>query len=369
MISAIRARNLSEVEAGNEPHRSLVTARLFDYSDGERQREVETLADDVAARAVFRAIYALPSAHIGIMARMIASIEELQPSKIALAVKCAQNHVCIERGPSQCAASVRSLSDVFDSEIGSIKDELPPGYFSHALVISSNDDGLFAFAARCVDAIMRSGSVGAMYQCWLPYRSSTADSTWRPKKEDWVEVNSPENLKSLLEVLSANASDVVIASHNLRLRDIFSRKPRIFMSHTFSSDGTGECCQRIKDRLQERLLCTVWFDKAEMGWTDAFIDEMKRVMANASAFVVCLSPLYLTRPNCLRELMRPWTFALLISAKSFVLYQCTPLCRMPAANQLSNMLKPDVLSKLYCPPMIAPPGHRQHNCSSSRGTN
>jgi hypothetical protein len=26
-------------------------------------------------------------------------------------------------------------------------------------------------------------------------------------------------------------------------------------------------------------------------------------MANASAFVMCLSPLYLTRPNCLRELM------------------------------------------------------------------
>jgi hypothetical protein len=47
----------------------------------------------------------------------------------------------------------------------------------------------------------------------------------------------------------------------------------------------------------------VWFDKAEMGWTDAFIAEMKRGMANASAFVMCLSPLYLTRPNCLRELM------------------------------------------------------------------
>jgi hypothetical protein len=75
------------------------------------------------------------------------------------------------------------------------------------------------------------------------------------------------------------------------------------MSHTFSGDGTGECCQRIKSGLQERLLCTVWFDKAEMGWTDAFIDEMKRGMANASAFVICLSPLYLTRPNCLRELM------------------------------------------------------------------
>jgi hypothetical protein len=98
------------------------------------------------------------------------------------------------------------------------------------------------------------------------------------------------------------------------LKSIFPRRPRIFMSHTFSGDGTGECCQRIKDRLQERLLCTVWFDKAEMGWTDAFIDEMKRGMANASAFVICLSPLYLTRPNCLRELM--WAMDVCAADKS-----------------------------------------------------
>jgi hypothetical protein len=58
----------------------------------------------------------------------------------------------------------------------------------------------------------------------------------------------------------------------------------------------------------------VWFDKAEMGWTDAFIDEMKRGMANASAFIVCLSPLYLTRPNCLRELM--WAMDMCAADKS-----------------------------------------------------
>jgi hypothetical protein len=63
--------------------------------------------------------------------------------------------------------------------------------------------------------------------------------------------------------------------------------------HSSSGDGTGECCQRIKSGLQERLLCTVWFHKAEMGWTDAFVDEMKRDMANARAFVMCLTPLAL----------------------------------------------------------------------------
>ena len=320
MITAIRARGTSESGSGDEPQRSLVTARLLD-SDGDRQREADALADGIAACAVFHAVYALPSAHVGIMSHMMASVEQLQPSQIALAVTCAHNHLCIVRGPSQCAVSVLPLAHAFASKLGSIRHHLPPGDFSHALVISSNDDGLFAFAARCVDSMMRSGSFGAMYQCWLPCRSSATNAGWQPKREDWAEVNSPENVKTLSEVLSANASDVVIASHSLRLKDIFPRRPRIFMSHTFSGDGTGECCQRIKDKLQERLLCTVWFDKAEMGWTDAFIDEMKRGMANASAFVICLSPLYLTRPNCLRELM--WAMSICAADK------CKKLCVLP----------------------------------------
>jgi hypothetical protein len=264
-------RNLDE-------QRSLITARLFDPSDGASQRRVGALADGAAANAVFHAVYALPSAHIGIIAHVMVTLLSLQPKKIRLTSCCGQDHVCMERASSRCAVSMRPLPRVFASTLGSIQHQLPTDYFSHALVVCSNDDGLFAFAARCVDALMGSGRFGAKYQCWLPYRSSAADSSWRPEEEDWVRLNCSENPKSLSEVLSGNASDVVVPSHNLKLRDVLPRRPRIFMSHTFSGDGTGECCQRIKSGLQERLLCTVWFDKAEMGWTDAFIDEMKRGM-------------------------------------------------------------------------------------------
>jgi GTPase SAR1 family protein len=304
VISALRAPDSSASGGSSGPQRSLVTARLCEYSDGIRQREVDALADDVSARGIFHALYVLPCAHVGIIAHLMAKVQDLQPKKIKLVVSFARNHVCIVRGSSCCAVSMRPLSDVFASKLGSIQDELlPPGRFSHCLAVLSNDDGLFAFAARCVDAMMRSGSFGAHHQCWLSCRPQTVDDSWRPTAEDWAELGCVENPKSLSEVLSANSSDVVIPSRNLKLRDILPRKPRVFMSHTFSGDGTGECCQRVKNKLQEQLLCTVWFDKAEMGWTDAFIDEMKRGMANASAFVMCLSPLYLTRPNCLRELM------------------------------------------------------------------
>jgi len=305
MISALRNSVSSGIGGGGGPQRSLVTARLFDCSDGDRQLAVEALADDVAAHGVFNALYVLPSAHVGFIAHMMGIVQDLQPKSIKLDISFVRNHVCIERGSSRCAVSMRPLSHVFASSLGSIQGELlPPGRFSHSLVVSSNDDGLFAFAARCMDAMMRSGKFGAHYQCWLQiYRSSAVDGGWAPRKEDWAELNNSENQKSLSEVLSANSSDVILPKERMKLRDVLPRRPRIFMSHTYSGDGTGECCQRIKTALQERLLCTVWFDKAEMGWTDAFIDEMKRGMANASAFVMCLSPLYLTRPNCLRELM------------------------------------------------------------------
>jgi hypothetical protein len=74
------------------------------------------------------------------------------------------------------------------------------------------------------------------------------------------------------------------------------------MSHAFTGDGTGEFCMRLKKRIEDKLLCTVWLDKNEMGSADSFIKEMQTGMQNAHFFVICLTPLYLTRPNCLREL-------------------------------------------------------------------
>jgi GTPase SAR1 family protein len=303
MVITFEDRGAAKAHGTNEPQQSLISARLFDCSDGERQRKVAALANDIAACGIFHSLYMLPSAYVGLMAHLMATLETLQPLKIHISANCAQNHVCMERGSSRCAVSMQLLPVVFGSKLGSIKDKIPQGHFANALVISSNDDGMFLFAARCVDSIMQSGSFGAAYQCWLPYRSWVADGSWQPKMEDWLELSSADNSKSLSEVLSANSSEVVIPSHNLKLRDVLPRKPRIFMSHVYSGDGTGECCQRIKNELQDRLMCTVWFDKAEMGWTDSFIDEMKRGTANASVFIICLTTLYLTRPNCLRELM------------------------------------------------------------------
>ena len=53
--------------------RSLVTARLCDSSDTDRQREVAAQAAAIEAASEYYAVYAVPSAHIGFIARMQAA--------------------------------------------------------------------------------------------------------------------------------------------------------------------------------------------------------------------------------------------------------------------------------------------------------
>ena len=296
----------------------LITARLCDSTDADRQHRAAAEAAAIEAESEFLAVYSIPSAHIGLIARMQAIINDAQPIGVHLLVTCSHSHVCIslESGSRmRCCVSLRSLEDVFRSpKLANLKYKVPDDTFSHAFVICSTDDGLFSFATRCADAIMHSGAFSAHFQCWLPvfpYSSrALVRADWVPKCEDWTSVGSGTNKMRLSQIVCANSDSPVLSVPLRKLREIFPRRPPIFMSHTYirgsnktSGDGTGEFCQRVKDRLQERLMCTVWFDRDEMGGLAAFTDLMKEGVAHASAFVVCLSPLYLTRPNCLRELM------------------------------------------------------------------
>ena len=297
---------ISALSIGSTAHadRSLVTARLCDSSDTDRQREVAAQAAAIEAASEYYAVYTVPSAHIGFIARMQATVALLQ--RCHLEVRCGKDHICLERGGRmKCCVSVRRLEEVFQSKLGSLKEWIQLDQYSHAFSICSNDDGLFAFAARCVDNLMRGCAFGCIYQAWLPCRPlqcAQDGAAWRPKYADWVRLETDGVPKSLFEIISSNASDVVVESRGLRLKDILPRKSPVFMSHTYSGDGTGEFCRRMKDALQERLICTVWFDKMEMNWTSAFVEEMQIGMRTASFFVICLTPLYLTRPHCLREL-------------------------------------------------------------------
>ena len=149
--------------------RSLVTARLCDSSDADRQREVAAQAAAIEAASEYYAVYTVPSAHIGFIARMQATVALLQ--RCHLEVHCGKDHICMERGGRmRCCVSVRRLEEVFQSKLGSLRELVPLDQYSHAFSICSNNDGLFAFAARCVDEMMRGCAFGCMYQSWLPCR-------------------------------------------------------------------------------------------------------------------------------------------------------------------------------------------------------
>jgi GTPase SAR1 family protein len=296
---------------------SIVTARNCVSNDADRQRRISGQAADIEDVSEFYAVYAVPAAHIGLIARIHATVQGMQPSVFRLDVECDHDHVCIrlERSsPICCCVFLRSLDDVFCSKkLCNLRERVQQDIFSHAFVICSNNDGLFSFVSRCADNIMHSFAFSAHFECWLPVASSHVQldtrADWVPATKDWVQLGVGKNTKRLSEILCANSESKVIDDPQMKMRDVFLRRPTIFMSHSFirgnmtSGDGSGEFCKRLKDALQEQLLCSVWFDKDEMGWTSQFCDFMKIGIANANAFVICLSPLYLTRPNCLRELI------------------------------------------------------------------
>jgi hypothetical protein len=146
----------------------LVTARLCDSSDAGRQRRVAAQAAAIEADAEFYAVYAIPSSHIGLIARVQTAVTVLQPYHLDVA--CSTDQMCLDRGSRmKCCVSVRRLEDVFLSgKLGSLEEKVPLDKFSHALVVCSSDDGMFSFAARCADSIMHSGAFSAHFECWLP---------------------------------------------------------------------------------------------------------------------------------------------------------------------------------------------------------
>ncbi len=70
----------------------------------------------------------------------------------------------------------------------------------------------------------------------------------------------------------------------------------------YEEDGTALFTDALKKHLEQRFICSVWYDKSDMYVHSEFLEEMKKGLLEASSVIVCLTPLYLTRPNCLREL-------------------------------------------------------------------
>ncbi len=91
------------------------------------------------------------------------------------------------------------------------------------------------------------------------------------------------------------------------MRDIFRRQRRCAMFLSYASNdwentGTRYACETIRSGFEEAALCSVWMDRVDACHTVSWKELVREGLQAANVYIVCLTPLYLTRPNCLTEL-------------------------------------------------------------------
>ena len=91
------------------------------------------------------------------------------------------------------------------------------------------------------------------------------------------------------------------------MRDIFPRQRRCAMFLSYASNewentGTRYACETIRSGFEEAALCSVWMDRDDACDSRPWKPVMRQGLQTANVYIVCLTPLYLTRPNCLTYL-------------------------------------------------------------------
>ena len=108
------------------------------------------------------------------------------------------------------------------------------------------------------------------------------------------------NSLSLSRALLRNHHDHVVTGQSLI--DMFQPRSSIFVSHSWG-DGTGEFITRLKAHLEEQTLANVWVDVEGLNQQQETLKpSFRAALCQARVVIVVLTPSYLTRPNCVREL-------------------------------------------------------------------
>jgi len=106
--------------------------------------------------------------------------------------------------------------------------------------------------------------------------------------------------RPLGSALRRNHHEHVITGHNLMRT--FKPRSSFFVSHSWG-DGTGEFITRLKKHVEEQTLGSVWVDMEGLNQQqEVLIPAFRDALCQARVVFIVLTPSYLTRPNCLREL-------------------------------------------------------------------
>jgi hypothetical protein len=285
-----------------------------------RVRSKPHLTDDVdrvTAGAVYHALYLLPMNYIALIAHLQSTVCSLRLEYVNLDNRSGRDSLVVNRmdDPScACVFSVESFvagveqNQRFSSLCSKLGDP-----FSCVLRIASSDFGMFKFGAACADAAIESGSFGTRHQCWVTVTPLTraaasvaaSGSRWTLFRDSSLPLQ--RQLKQamlcslpLSRALQRNHHEHVIPGQSIMR--LFQPRSSFFLSHAWG-DGTGEFIQRLKAHLEQQTLASAWLDTDGLNQQqEALIPAFRDALCQARVVFVLLTPTYLTRPNCLREL-------------------------------------------------------------------
>jgi hypothetical protein len=247
------------------------------------------------------AFFLLPIRHIAVLARLQARMVQAQPRGISINMQMFNDGVVISRGKSLCAARVRSWGA--NERSPKLRDRVLN--LDCILHLVSNDDGMFRFMSFCIEGIIETAFAGLRYECWCPIRDDHGTTV------DWMQFQG-SSARAVADTLSStltqkNIFDVVFDGR--QLNQLFAICCPIFISHAWS-DGTSVFVKRLQHYVETQALVSVWCDYQQLDQRQGAVEvKFRDGLCKASVILVCLTPRYLTRPNCLRELQWALDFA------------------------------------------------------------
>jgi hypothetical protein len=265
-----------------------------------------------------RVLFLLSRYHIGIISRLQVFIHRASFSKTSVLAQAAKDSLFVFRVTQpvadtiQSCCAVRVLPSCDDVEAYSILSAFRKigGPLSSerdwqtkcCIVVAANDMALLAFMVRCVEDTLKLWSICADFQCCVE---------GPPAVCPFIQFGSRSSHRSctlpLSDVLTGNLWNIVVPDPEVQMRDIFPRQRRCAMFLSYASNdnentGTRYACETIRNGFQEAALCSVWMDRSDVSHSMPWKLLVREGLQAANVYIVCLTPLYLTRPHCLTEL-------------------------------------------------------------------
>jgi len=273
----------------------LVTARV-------RDSRADRLVNDPASSNlnIHHALFCLPLLHISFLMRLQSCVIAHKTS-LPLCSQLQNDCVFIRRNtlhPQKFYCCVRSMS-VLDFErtqhVLSVETFAHLG-FDHAIYVHSDDLGLFQFATQAIEETLATLFSGLRYKSCILAERNQISGLGR-----WIEIGV-HSVPSFSEFCQWNVYEEFAPGRSLHSLCPRRRCP-IFISHSWS-DGTEAFVRCLRMELQAEALAAVCLDEKNFtqGGACDVQNCFRRGLCEAGVVIVCLTPRYLTRPNCLKEL-------------------------------------------------------------------